>query len=92
MAFLKRQEDSWRDNRRVSRKSEIAAAIRYALSRWRALLRYSVGIWSIYIENESGKLLAIVMTGKHVSVTGVYAQHMERGWREIHPVASIMVQ
>jgi len=25
----------------VSRKSEIAAAIRYALSRWRALLRYS---------------------------------------------------
>jgi hypothetical protein len=29
------------------------------------------------------------MHSKRVSVTGVYSQDMEHGWREIHPVTSI---
>ena len=37
-------------------------------------------------------LYKAAMHGKHVSVTGVYVQDMEHGWREIHPVTSITVQ
>lgn len=32
------------------------------------------------------------MHSKRVSVTGVYVQDMEHGWREIHPVTSIMLE
>ena len=32
------------------------------------------------------------MHSKRVSVTGVYVQDMEHGWREIHPVTSIRLE
>ena len=31
------------------------------------------------------------MHSRRVSVSGVYSQDMEHGWREIHPVTSIML-
>jgi hypothetical protein len=31
------------------------------------------------------------MNGQHVSVTGAYVEDEEHGWREIHPVTSIVV-
>jgi hypothetical protein len=31
------------------------------------------------------------MKGKRVSITGAYVEDMEHGWREIHPVTSIIV-
>jgi hypothetical protein len=31
------------------------------------------------------------MKGKHVAITGAYVTDMEHGWREIHPVTSIIV-
>jgi hypothetical protein len=32
------------------------------------------------------------MIGKHVEITGAYVTDMEHGWREIHPVTSIIVK
>ena len=49
---------------RVSRKSEIAAAIRYALARWRALLRY-LDDGSIEIDNSAAeRALRVVALGR----------------------------
>jgi hypothetical protein len=31
------------------------------------------------------------MNGKHVAVTGVYVEDQEHGWRELHPISSIVV-
>jgi hypothetical protein len=48
----------------VSRKSEIAAAIRYALARWRALLRY-LDDGSIEIDNSAAeRALRVVALGR----------------------------
>jgi transposase len=49
----------------LSRKSEVAAAIRYALSRWRALVRY-VDDGRIEIDNNSAeRALRAVVMGRH---------------------------
>jgi hypothetical protein len=32
------------------------------------------------------------MIGKHVEITGAYVTDMEHGWREIHPVTSIVIK
>ncbi len=48
----------------VSRKSEIAAAIRYALSRWRALLRYSEDGQLEIDNNAAERALRVVALGR----------------------------
>ena len=56
----------------VSRKSEIAAAIRYALGRWRALLRYSED-GTIEIDNNAAEraLRAVALGRKNYLVCGI---------------------
>jgi hypothetical protein len=39
----------------------------------------------------SQRFYVAAMHGKHVAVTGSYVQDMEHGWREIHPVTSIVI-
>ena len=55
----------------VSRKSEIAAAIRYALGRWRALLRYSED-GTIEIDNNAAEraLRAVALGRKNYLFAG----------------------